>query len=67
MNLCTLCRHWGATERGRGHEERATSAILLESDMANTGDFARDGKASGQEAREPPTTRQGPHEESDGA
>jgi hypothetical protein len=27
----------------------------------------RDGKARGKEAREPPTTRQGPHGESDGA
>ena len=35
--------------------------------MANTGDFWGDAKASGQEAREPPTKRQGPHEESAGA
>jgi hypothetical protein len=46
-HLLTLSWSWGATERGRGHEERATEALLLESDMANTGDFGRDGKASG--------------------
>jgi hypothetical protein len=39
----------------------------LESSTPHTGDFVRDGKASGQEAREPPTTRQGPHAESEGA
>ena len=67
MHLCTLCRAWGAPERGRGHEARATSAILMESDMTNTGDFVREVKTSGQEARETPTTRQGPPEESEGA
>jgi len=35
--------------------------------MLNTGDFVRDVKVSGKEARETPTTRQGPHEESEGA
>ena len=55
MHLCTLCRAWGAPERGRGHEARATSAILMESDMTNTGDFVREVKTSGQEARETPT------------
>jgi hypothetical protein len=67
MNQLTLCRYWGATERGRGDEKRATYPISFESDMANTGDFVRDVKVSGQEARETPTKHQGPHEESDGA
>ena len=67
MNLCTLCRYWGATERGRGHEARAPEAILSESDMLHTGDVLRDEQASGQEARETPTTCQGPQEEWDGA
>ena len=66
-NLRTLCRHWGATKRGWGHEARATSAILFASDMVHTGDLLREEKASGQEARETPTQRQRSHEESDGA
>ena len=65
--LVTLARYWGAPERGWGHEARATSTILLESSMANPGDFGGDVKASGKSVREPPTKRQGPHEESDGA
>jgi hypothetical protein len=35
--------------------------------MRNTGGFVREEKASGKEVRETPTTRQGPHGESDGA
>ena len=48
--LVTLSRYWGATERGWGHEERATSTILVASSMTNTGEPARDGKESGKEA-----------------
>ena len=67
MNLFTLCRYWGAAERGWGRQEHATSPIPFESSTPNTGDCVRDGKARGTEARETPTKRQGPHEESDGA
>ena len=49
INLLTLCRYWGATKRGRGDEERATAAILCESDMVHTGNLPRHAKASGQE------------------
>ena len=66
-NRWTLCRHWGAPQSGRGHEERATSALVFASDMVHTGGCGREAKASGQEAREPPTQRQSPHEESEGA
>ena len=66
-NRWTLCRHWGAPQSGRGHAERATSALVFASDMVHTGGFVRDGKASGQEAREPPTQRQRLHGESAGA
>ena len=41
-------RYWGATERGWGHEERATGTILLESSMMNTGEPERDDKDSGE-------------------
>ena len=66
-HLCTLCRAWGAPERGRGHEARAPSAIVIASARTNPGDFVREVKTSGQAARETPTTRQGPPEESEGA
>jgi len=46
-NLCTLSRHWGATGRGWGHEERATYTILFASSMVNTGDSSRDAQRSG--------------------
>jgi hypothetical protein len=46
-HLFTLSRYWGATERGWGHEERATYTILFESSMVNTGDSSRDAKRSG--------------------
>ena len=52
MNLRPLCRDWGATKSGWGHEERATSAIVSASDMVNTGEPARDGKERGEEAGE---------------
>lgn len=48
-------------------EQHATYGVPFASAMVNTGDVVRDGKASGQEAREPPTTRHGPHAESAGA
>ena len=50
-HLCTLSRYWEATERGRGQEKRATSAILLESYRLNTGDSSGDMKSSGEVAR----------------
>ena len=63
-----LCKDWGAAESGRGKEmQHATCRVLLESSMLNTGDVVRDVKGSGKEARETPTKRQGPHEESAGA
>jgi hypothetical protein len=58
---------WGAAERGRGSQEHATSPMPCASSTPHTGDVVRDVKASGKAAREPPTQRQGPHEESDGA
>src|SRR5262249_19572595 len=65
--LVTLARDWGATERGWGHEARAPSTVLLTSSRANPGACGRDVQARGQEGREPPTTRPGPHAESEGA
>ena len=47
-HLVTLSRDWGATERGRGNEKRATYAIVFASDMANTGDASGDVKSSGE-------------------
>ena len=47
MNPFTLCRYWGAAERGWGSEKHATSIILFESSMVNTGEPARDVKESG--------------------
>jgi hypothetical protein len=46
--LCTLSRYWGATERGWGHEERATSTILCESSMVHTGVSSGDAKRRGE-------------------
>jgi hypothetical protein len=46
-NLLTLCRDWGAAERGRGSEKHATYTILSESSVVNTGEPARDGKEGG--------------------
>jgi hypothetical protein len=63
----TLEAEWGAAERGRGSQEHATSPMPFASSTPNTGDVVRDVKASGKAARETPTHRQGPHEESDGA
>ena len=45
-HLSTLSRHWGATERGWGHEERATYTILFESSIVNTGESSVDGRRS---------------------
>ena len=47
-HLVTLARDWGATERGRGHEERATYPILFEFYMTDTGEPERDVKESGE-------------------
>ena len=63
----TLEADWGAAERGRGSQSHATSLIPFESSTPHTGDFVRDGKASGKEARETPTKRQGCHAEAEGA
>jgi hypothetical protein len=63
----TLEADWGAAERGMGSQEHATSPMPFASSTPNTGDVVRDVQASGKEARETPTKRQGLHEESDGA
>ena len=47
MNLCTLCRYWGAAESGWGSEQHATYTILFESFMVNTGEPARDVQEGG--------------------
>jgi hypothetical protein len=58
---------WGAAERGRGSQAPAPSLMPFASARRNTGDVVREVKARGQEAREPPTQRQGPPDESEGA
>jgi hypothetical protein len=62
-----LSADWGAAERGGGRQQHATALMPFASIPPNTGDGWREEKASGQEAREPPTTRHGPPAESDGA
>jgi len=57
----------GAAERGWGSEPPAPSTRLFEAFIRNTGAGGRAGKARGQEAREPPTQRPGPHAAADGA
>jgi hypothetical protein len=67
-HLSTLSRYWGATERGWGHEERATYTILVESSMVNTGESSGDGKRSGEVVRRKRLTKaRGPRGKSDGA
>jgi hypothetical protein len=58
----------GRRQARTGHgEQHATSSVACASSRAHTGDCVRAGTARGEEAREPPTTRQGPHAESEGA
>ena len=66
-HLVPLARDWGATERGWGHEERATSPSLLESSMTNTGEPARDEKDSGRRQGRPAPQCPRPCRQSDGA
>ena len=58
---------WDAGEHGRGREPHAPSPRPCTASRRPTGDGVRARKASGPEARAPPTTRQGPHGESEGA
>ena len=58
---------WGAAARGGGRQPHATSPLPCASAPRNTGDFVRAVPARGPEGREPPTPRQGPHEEAEGA
>ena len=51
-HLLTLCRHWGAAESGGGSSQHATSSILFESSILNTGEPARADKESGKEGGE---------------
>jgi len=37
----------GAPKRGRGVQQHATSSMLFESSMVNTGSFLKDAKGSG--------------------
>ena len=68
MNLLTLCRYWGAAERGRGDEKHATYPISFESFMTDTGDSSRDVKGSGEVVRGKRLTKaRCPRGESDGA
>ena len=48
----TLEEDGGAPKRGRGVQQHATSSMLFESFLMNTGEPARDVKESGQEAGE---------------
>ena len=66
-HLVPLARYWGATERGGGHEDRATYPILLESSMTNTGEPARDAKDSGSRQGRPAPKCPRPCRQSDGA
>ena len=66
-DLPAVQRLGSRSERTGQGDAHATCRVLLESSMLHTGDFVRDVKVSGQEAREPPTKRQDPHEESEGA
>jgi hypothetical protein len=52
--------------KGQG-EPPATWLVLFAAARLNTGAVVREVQARGQEAREPPTTRQRPDEESEGA
>ena len=67
VNLTYPGERLGSRRARKGREQHATYLIPLEFSMLNTGDFGRDGKASGKEVRETLTKRQGPHGESDGA
>ena len=47
MNLCTLCRYWGAAKSGWGNQQRATYSMSLESYLLNTGEPIVDVKEGG--------------------
>ena len=47
MNLFTLCRYWGASERGWGTQQHATYSMSFASYLLNTGSSSRDAKVDG--------------------